>query len=68
MDNTVANVVSFEAVVFPPCVECGAAYKPSRPIEDYGTVYFRSKDRIANTLYIVESFIKRLRLRRLRSL
>lgn len=67
METPVRKYASIEGVVWPPCV-CGAAYKPTRPIEDYGTLYFESPDWIANTLYKIESLVKRLRKARLRSL
>jgi len=71
----VGSVVEINAVVRPPCV-CGepwskhgvcGGYQPSGPVIDYGTVHFRSKDWLANALYTVESFIKGLRIRRMRN-
>ena len=70
----VGSTVELNAVVRPPCV-CGepwskhggcGGYQPSGPIIDYGTIHFRSTDWLANTLYMVESFVKRLRIARMR--
>lgn len=62
------QVTSIDAVVFPPCKHCGKAYKPETPIRDYGTVVFKSTDRIANFLYKLEVLIKNLRIKRLGAL
>ena len=60
--------VEIDAVVFPPCSVCGAAYKPSRPIEDHGTIFFHSKDRVANLLYKLERVVHNLRKARMRKI
>jgi hypothetical protein len=78
MEDTgiVKKTVELNAIVYPACV-CGkpwaahgacGGYKPSRSIEDYGTVFFKSKDRIANFLFKIEQFIQRMRRARMRSL
>lgn len=65
---------SIEALVYPAC-ECGepwtkhgecGGYKPSGPVVNYGTVMFRSNDRLANTLFRIENFFQKLRILRLR--
>lgn len=69
-----SKLVSLEALVYPAC-ECGEAwtkhgacggYKPNGPVVNYGTVFFRSNDWLANALFAVEHFIQRLRVARLR--
>lgn len=76
MDPAIASAKysSIEAVVYPKCLcgkpwavhgDCGG-YKPSGPIVDHGTMSFESNDRIANLLFIVERFFKRLRVARLK--
>jgi hypothetical protein len=76
MKATVKKIVELRALVYPVCMcgepwanhgSCGG-YKPSRPIEDYGTVFFKSQDRIANWLFVIEQLIQRLRMARLRKL
>jgi hypothetical protein len=60
--------VDLSAVVFPPCVECKAPYKPTKPILDYGTVFFESPDAIATFWFRIEQFFRDLRIARLRKL
>jgi hypothetical protein len=65
MEALIGKSVTLEAVVFPPC-ECGKPYTQI-PV-NYGTVYFKSKDWLANALFAVERFFQRLRAARLRRL
>jgi hypothetical protein len=68
------SVVSVEAIVYPECT-CGepwtlhglcGGYVPSKPVVNYGTMFFKSPDFIANTLFKLEQFLQRLRVARLR--
>lgn len=70
-----SKTTCIEAIVYPSC-ECGESwtshgacggYKPSKPIVNYGTLHFGSNDWIANGLFIVERFFRRLRVNRLRN-
>lgn len=69
MDNdaTVRKTTEMTAIVLPPCGECGAAYKPKKPVDAF-TVVFHSEDTIANVLFKIERFIQRLRKRRMGNL
>lgn len=70
--GSTTNSVEINAVVYPKCLcgkpwvehgDCGG-YKPSRPIEDVGTVAFRSKDWLSNCLWKIERSIQRIRRNR----
>lgn len=77
MDSAFINsskIVSLEAIVYPVC-ECGepwsahgncGGYKPSGPVVNYGTIFFKSNDWLANLLFKVEQGIQRLRVIRLK--
>lgn len=65
MFGKVRKNIELNAVVFPPCVSCGAPYRPTKPIVDHGTVFFQSPDRLANILYRIERFFANIRLKRL---
>jgi hypothetical protein len=76
MDPAIASskYSCIEAVVYPKCF-CGepwaahgvcGGYKPLGPVIDYGTMSFESNDRIANMLFRIERFFKRLRVARLK--
>jgi hypothetical protein len=71
-----SKIVELAAIAYPSC-ECGApwvehgacgGYKPSKPVMNYGTVFFRSNDMLANLLFRAEQMFKRLRVARMRSL
>ena len=64
----VAASVEIEAVVYPPCGACGQPYRPARPVENHGVVFFASKDWLANLLWRIEFVFQSLRKARLRSL
>lgn len=67
MNSKIRKNVEMEAVVFPPCNVCGMPYRPSKPIATE-TVYFESKDWLANFLYRVERYVTRMRKARMRNL
>jgi hypothetical protein len=62
----VAKRVEMGAIVFPPCAECAAPYRPSKPIMDYGTVFFQSPDLVATVLFRIEQFFRDVRIARMR--
>lgn len=78
MNSTAINKqeVSIDAIVYPPC-ECGepwakhgecGGYKPSRPVENYGTIVFRSSNWLATAIFKCEILLRKLRFVVLRSM
>lgn len=62
---SVSKYQEMEGVIFPPCQECGKAYRPSKPIDAF-TLMFRSEDWLANLLFKIERCAQQMRKKRMR--